>query len=33
MSVEELFEADEVFCTGNAVHLSRVGSITYLGKR
>ncbi|PQQ05401.1 branched-chain-amino-acid aminotransferase 3 chloroplastic-like [Prunus yedoensis var. nudiflora] len=33
VSVEELFEADEVFCTGNAVHLSRVGSITYLGKR
>ncbi|XP_020412981.1 branched-chain-amino-acid aminotransferase 5, chloroplastic [Prunus persica] len=33
VSVEELFEADEVFCTGNAVHLSRVGSITYLGKK
>nr|GMC97111.1 branched-chain-amino-acid aminotransferase 3, chloroplastic-like [Ipomoea batatas] len=33
VSVEELFEADEVFCTGTAVVVSPVGSITYLGKR
>ncbi|KAJ1693748.1 hypothetical protein LUZ63_010446 [Rhynchospora breviuscula] len=33
VSVEELLEADEVFCTGTAVVVSPVGSITYLGKR
>uniref|UniRef100_A0A2C9U0Y5 Branched-chain-amino-acid aminotransferase n=1 Tax=Manihot esculenta TaxID=3983 RepID=A0A2C9U0Y5_MANES len=33
VSVEELFNADEVFCTGNAVGLLPVGSITYQGKR
>ncbi|KAF5189194.1 Branched-chain-amino-acid aminotransferase [Thalictrum thalictroides] len=31
--VEELLEADEVFCTGTAVVVSPVGSVTYLGKR
>ncbi|XP_042492250.1 branched-chain-amino-acid aminotransferase 2, chloroplastic-like [Macadamia integrifolia] len=31
--VEELFEADEVFCTGTAVVMAPVGSITYQGKR
>ncbi|PRQ42480.1 putative branched-chain-amino-acid transaminase [Rosa chinensis] len=33
VSIEELLEADEVFCTGYAVGLSPIGSITYLGKR
>lgn len=33
VSVEELFSADEVFCTGTAIGLLPVGSITYLGKR
>ncbi|KDP41565.1 hypothetical protein JCGZ_15972 [Jatropha curcas] len=33
VSVEELFNADEVFCTGTAVGLLPVGSITYQGKR
>ncbi|GMH16484.1 hypothetical protein Nepgr_018325 [Nepenthes gracilis] len=33
ISVEELMEADEVFCTGTAVVLSSVGSITYRGNR
>ncbi|XP_043707813.1 branched-chain amino acid aminotransferase 2, chloroplastic-like isoform X3 [Telopea speciosissima] len=33
VSVEELLDADEVFCTGTAVVISPVGSITYLGKR
>lgn len=31
--VEELTEADEVFCTGTAVGVAAVGSITYQGKR
>ncbi|KAF8404819.1 hypothetical protein HHK36_009709 [Tetracentron sinense] len=31
ITVEELLEADEVFCTGTAVVVSPVGSITYLG--
>lgn len=31
--VEDLTEADEVFCTGTAVVVSPVGSITYQGKR
>ncbi|KAJ4966372.1 hypothetical protein NE237_018221 [Protea cynaroides] len=31
--VEELIEADEVFCTGTAVVVAPVGSITYQGKR
>ncbi|KAL6207985.1 hypothetical protein ACLB2K_018937 [Fragaria x ananassa] len=31
--IEELLEADEVFCTGNAVCLSPIGIITYMGKR
>ncbi|KAG0486019.1 hypothetical protein HPP92_008114, partial [Vanilla planifolia] len=33
IAVEELLNADEIFCTGTAVVLSSVGSITYLGKR
>ncbi|KAF9615267.1 hypothetical protein IFM89_022594, partial [Coptis chinensis] len=33
VAVEELLAADEVFCTGTAVVVSPVGSITYLGKR
>lgn len=31
--VEDLMEADEVFCTGTAVVVAPVGSITYSGKR
>ncbi|KAJ8531058.1 hypothetical protein K7X08_025789 [Anisodus acutangulus] len=31
--VDELLDADEVFCTGTAVVVSPVGSITHLGKR
>ncbi|XP_028772750.1 branched-chain amino acid aminotransferase 2, chloroplastic [Neltuma alba] len=33
VSVDELFDADEVFCTGTAVVVSPVGSVTYLGKK
>ncbi|CAI0464305.1 unnamed protein product [Linum tenue] len=33
VSIEEMVEADEVFCTGNAVGLLPVGSITYHGRR
>ncbi|KAG0486007.1 hypothetical protein HPP92_008102 [Vanilla planifolia] len=33
IAVEELLNADEIFCAGTAVVLSSVGSITYLGKR
>lgn len=33
VTVEELLDADEVFCTGTAVVVSPVGSITYLGKK
>ncbi|XP_061371602.1 branched-chain amino acid aminotransferase 2, chloroplastic-like [Gastrolobium bilobum] len=33
VSVDELLDADEVFCTGTAVVVSPVGSVTYLGKR
>ncbi|KAL6589349.1 hypothetical protein ACP70R_050385 [Stipagrostis hirtigluma subsp. patula] len=33
VSVDDLFEADGVFCTGTAVVVSPVASITYLGKR
>ncbi|GMN34211.1 hypothetical protein TIFTF001_004563 [Ficus carica] len=33
VAVDELLDADEVFCTGTAVVISPVGSITYLGKR
>ncbi|CAK9184115.1 unnamed protein product [Ilex paraguariensis] len=33
VTVDELLAADEVFCTGTAVVVSPVGSITYLGKR
>ncbi|GAB4847135.1 Branched-chain-amino-acid aminotransferase, mitochondrial [Ancistrocladus abbreviatus] len=33
VAVDELLNADEVFCTGTAVVVSPVGSITYLGKR
>ncbi|KQK24099.1 hypothetical protein BRADI_1g78130v3 [Brachypodium distachyon] len=33
VSVDELLDADEVFCTGTAVVVSPVGSITYMGKR
>jgi branched-chain amino acid aminotransferase len=31
--VDELINADEVFCTGTAVVVSPVGSVTYMGKR
>ncbi|GFY85988.1 branched-chain amino acid transaminase 2 [Actinidia rufa] len=31
--VEEFLDGDEVFCTGTAVSIVPVGSITYLGKR
>jgi branched-chain amino acid aminotransferase len=31
--VDELMDADEVFCTGTAVVISAVGSITYLDRR
>ncbi|KAG6392533.1 hypothetical protein SASPL_146757 [Salvia splendens] len=33
VTVDDLLEADEVFCTGTAVVVSPVGSITYLNKR
>ncbi|XP_062200994.1 branched-chain amino acid aminotransferase 2, chloroplastic-like isoform X2 [Phragmites australis] len=33
VSVDELLDADEVFCTGTAVVVSPVGSITYQGTR
>ncbi|KAG7627910.1 Branched-chain amino acid aminotransferase II [Arabidopsis thaliana x Arabidopsis arenosa] len=33
VTVDELLEADEVFCTGTAVVVSPVGSVTYKGKR
>ncbi|CAI9758460.1 unnamed protein product [Fraxinus pennsylvanica] len=33
VAVDELLDADEVFCTGTAVVISPVGSITYQGKR
>ncbi|XP_052197006.1 branched-chain amino acid aminotransferase 2, chloroplastic-like [Diospyros lotus] len=33
VTVDELLDADEVFCTGTAVVISPVGSITYHGKR
>ncbi|XP_070052043.1 branched-chain amino acid aminotransferase 2, chloroplastic [Nicotiana tabacum] len=33
VSVDELLDADEVFCTGTAVVVSPVGSITHQGKR
>ncbi|GAB2283060.1 Branched-chain-amino-acid aminotransferase, mitochondrial [Dionaea muscipula] len=33
VTVDELLNADEVFCTGTAVVVSPVGSITYLGER
>ncbi|KAK9670012.1 hypothetical protein RND81_13G170400 [Saponaria officinalis] len=33
VSVDQLLDADEVFCTGTAVVVSPVGSITYLGER
>ncbi|KAE8798836.1 Branched-chain-amino-acid aminotransferase 5, chloroplastic [Hordeum vulgare] len=33
VSVDELLDADEVFCTGTAVVVSPVGSVTYQGKR
>lgn len=33
VSVEDLMDADEVFCTGTAVVVSPVGSITYHGQR
>ena len=31
--VDELMEVDEVFCTGTAVGVAPVGSITYQGTR
>lgn len=33
VSVDELLSADEVFCTGTAVVVSPVGSITHMDKR
>ena len=33
VDVDELLEADEVFCTGTAVVVSPVGSITYKDRR
>lgn len=33
VSVDQLLNADEVFCTGTAVVVSPVGSITYMGER
>ncbi|CAI9778855.1 unnamed protein product [Fraxinus pennsylvanica] len=33
VTVDELHDAEEVFCTGRAVVISSVGSITYVGKR
>ncbi|KAM6564103.1 hypothetical protein CsatB_024101 [Cannabis sativa] len=33
VTVDELLDADEVFCTGTAVVVSPVGSITYRGER
>jgi len=33
VGVDELAEADEVFCTGTAVGVAPVGSITYQNKR
>jgi branched-subunit amino acid aminotransferase/4-amino-4-deoxychorismate lyase len=33
ITVDELILADEVFCTGTAVGVAPVGSITYRGKR
>ncbi|XP_056161167.1 branched-chain amino acid aminotransferase 2, chloroplastic isoform X2 [Syzygium oleosum] len=33
VAVDELLDADEVFCTGTAVVVSPVGSITYRGRR
>jgi len=33
VSVDELMDADEVFCTGTAVVVSPVGNITYLDRR
>lgn len=33
IDVEELFDACEVFCTGTAVGVAPVGSITYMDRR
>jgi branched-chain amino acid aminotransferase len=33
VAVDELAEADEVFCTGTAVGVAPVGSITYRNRR
>lgn len=33
VTIDELLGADEVFCTGTAVVVSPVGSITYRGRR
>jgi len=33
VGVDELMEADEVFCTGTAVGVAPVGSITYQDRR
>jgi len=33
VAVDELTEADEVFCTGTAVGVAPVGSITYQNRR
>jgi branched-chain amino acid aminotransferase len=32
ISVKELLQANEVFCTGTAVGISDVGSVTYKNK-
>jgi branched-chain amino acid aminotransferase len=33
IEIDELLDADEVFCTGTAVVLSPVGCIVYRGRR
>lgn len=33
VAVEELFDSEEVFCTGTAMVVNPVNSITYQGKR
>lgn len=33
VSIDELIDADEVFCTGTAVSVTPVSTITYCGQR
>lgn len=33
LMVEDVMDADEVFCTGTAVGVTPVGSVTYQGQR